>query len=63
MKKIIVPIDFSIHSEHALKTAALLAKKYKATVYALHMLDLQELSLTESENNQQEKAIYFLKYQ
>lgn len=27
MKKIIVPVDFSIHSENALKTAALLAKK------------------------------------
>ncbi|WP_158840944.1 universal stress protein [Polaribacter sp. L3A8] len=61
MKKIIVPIDFSKHSEYALKTAALLAKKYNATVYALHMLDMQEVSLTESENNQQEKAIYFLK--
>ncbi|WP_218598347.1 universal stress protein [Polaribacter sp. NJDZ03] len=61
MKKIIVPIDFSKHSEYALKAAALLAKKNNATIYALHMLDLQELSLTESENNQQEKAIYFLK--
>ncbi|WP_341221003.1 universal stress protein [Polaribacter atrinae] len=61
MKKIIVPIDFSKHSEFALKTAALLAKKYNATVYALHMLDLQEISLTESEDNQQEKAFFFLK--
>jgi len=61
MKKIIVPIDFSVHSEYALKMACLLAKKYKATVYALHMLDLQEISLTESEDNQQEKAIFFLK--
>lgn len=61
MKKIIVPIDFSNHSEYALKTAASLAKKHNATVYALHMLDMQEVSLTESENNQHEKAIYFLK--
>ncbi|MCL7764359.1 universal stress protein [Polaribacter sp. Z014] len=61
MKKIIVPIDFSKYSEFALKTAALLAKKYNATVYAMHMLDMQEVSLTESEDNQQEKAIFFLK--
>ena len=61
MKKIIVPIDFSNHSEYALKTAAILAKKNNATVYALHMLDMQEVSLTESENNQQEKTVFFLK--
>ncbi|MEO9569660.1 MAG: universal stress protein [Polaribacter sp.] len=61
MKKIIVPVDFSKHSEYALKTAALLAEKYNATVYALHMLDIQEVSLTESQINQQEKAMFFLK--
>ena len=61
MKKIIVPIDFSKHSEFALKTAALLAKKHSAKVYALHMLDMQEISLTESESNQQEKALFYLK--
>ena len=61
MKKIIVPIDFSKHSEYALKTAALLASKHNATVYALHMLDIQEISLSESETYQQEKAMFFLK--
>jgi len=61
MKKIIVPIDFSNHSEFALKTAALFAKKHNASLYALHMLDLQEMFLTESEDYQQEKAIFFLK--
>ncbi|WP_298879283.1 universal stress protein [uncultured Polaribacter sp.] len=61
MKKIIVPVDFSQHSEYALKTAALLANKHNATVYALHMLDIQEVSLTESQINQQEKTMYFLK--
>ena len=61
MKKIIVPIDFSKHSEYALKTAALLAKDYNATVYVLHMLDIQEISLSESETYQQEKAMFFLK--
>ena len=61
MKKIIVPIDFSSHSEFALKTAALLAKKSNASLYVLHMLDLQEVSLSESEDYQQEKTMFFLK--
>ena len=61
MKKIIVPIDFSKHSEYALKTAALLAKEFNATVYVLHMLDIQESSLSESETYQHEKGAFFLK--
>lgn len=61
MKKILVPIDFSEHSENALKTAALLAKKTNAAIIALHMLDLQEVNLSESPNYQQEKAVFFLK--
>ena len=61
MKKIIVPIDFSQHSEYALKAAALLAKSNNATIYALHMLDIQEISLSESASQQQEKAVFFLK--
>lgn len=61
MKKIIVPVDFSIHSENALKTAALLAKKTNATIIALHMLDIHEVNLSESPSYQQEKAVFFLK--
>ncbi len=40
MKKIIVPIDFSKHSEYALETATVLAKKHNAEIIALHMLEL-----------------------
>ncbi|PWG06850.1 universal stress protein [Polaribacter aquimarinus] len=61
MKKIIVPVDFSNHSEYALKTAASIAKNNDATIYALHMLDIHEVTLTESEFYQQEKAVFFLK--
>lgn len=61
MKKIIVPIDFSKHSENALKTAALLAKKSNATLIVLHMLNLQEISLSESPSYQQEKSVFYLK--
>ncbi len=61
MKKIIVPVDFSKHSEFALKTAVKLAKKNNAEILALHMLELQEGMLNESENYQQQKAVLFLK--
>ncbi len=61
MKNIIVPVDFSNHSEYALKTAALLAQKNDATIYALHMLDMQEMSLSESEVYLHEKTAFFLK--
>lgn len=61
MKKIIVPIDFSEHSEYALKVAVLLAKKYSLTIYLLHMLDLQEFSISESASEHKEKGVFFLK--
>ena len=40
MKKILVPIDFSIKSEFASKMAARIAKKSNSTVYLLHMIEL-----------------------
>jgi len=61
MKKIIVPIDFSKHSEYALKTAAKLAKKSNAELLVLHMLELSDIILTESDSQQQQKAVFFLK--
>ena len=61
MKKIIVPIDFSEHSEYALKTAAQLAKKYSAELLALHMLEMSDIMLTASEGEQYQKAVFFLK--
>ena len=60
MEKIIVPIDFSEHSEYALKTAAGLAKKYNAEVLALHMLELSDALLTRVDAQEQRKAIFFL---
>ena len=61
MKKIVVPIDFSEYSEFALQTAAMLAEKYTAKIYALHMLDVHEGNMSESITNQQERAIFLLK--
>ena len=40
MKKILVPTDFSVQAENALKVAAQLAKKYQGEIYLLHMLEL-----------------------
>ena len=46
MKNIIVPIDFSIQSENALRVAASLARKHGSKIYALHMLELNEAYIT-----------------
>ena len=40
MKKILVPTDFSLQAENALKLAAQLANKFNAEIYLLHMLEL-----------------------
>ena len=61
MKKIIVPIDFSEHSEYALEVAAILAKRNNSKIIALHMLEISNSMLTNNDNEQQAKAIYFLK--
>lgn len=61
MKKIIVPVDFSEHSEYALETAAILAKKFDSEILALHMLELSDAIYTASGAEQHEKAVFFLK--
>ena len=60
MKKIIIPIDFSEHSEYALKTAAKLAKKHKAELLVLHMLEMSDIMLSASDGLQNQKAAFFL---
>ena len=59
MKKIIVPVDFSEHSEFALETAAILAKKHNAEIVALHMLELSNAILTSTETSTE--TLFFLK--
>lgn len=61
MKKIIVPVDFSKHSEYALKAAAQLALKNDAEILALHMLEIHETSINESVSYQHEKTLFLLK--
>jgi nucleotide-binding universal stress UspA family protein len=61
MKKVIVPIDFSDHSEYALKAAALLAKRNKIEIVVLHMLDINISSLSESASDIQAQSVFYLK--
>ena len=61
MKKIIVPVDFSEHSNYALQAAAQLAKKYDAEILALHMLEISETILTKGETALQDETVFFIK--
>jgi nucleotide-binding universal stress UspA family protein len=40
MKRILVPTDFSVHAEHALKVAAKIAKDNDGEIFIVHMLEL-----------------------
>lgn len=61
MKKIIVPVDFSQHSENALKTAAALAKKRGSEIVVVHMLELSNAIISQSESYNQAEAVFYLK--
>ena len=61
MKKIIVPIDFSEHSEYALETAAVFARKYNAEIIALHMLELSNAVISSAESAMEAETVFYLK--
>jgi nucleotide-binding universal stress UspA family protein len=61
MKRIIVPIDFSEHSDYALEAAANLAKKYSSELFVLHMLELSSAILTTAGNAINEEAVFYYK--
>lgn len=61
MKKIIVPIDFSEHSEYALETAASIAKKHNSELIVLHRLELSNAVYTASRSSIGEEAVFYLK--
>lgn len=58
MKNIIIPVDFSIHSENALKAAVEIAKKHQSTVTIVHMIEFQEVHLSQEEKS--EESRYFM---
>lgn len=61
MKKIIVPVDFSKHSEYALETGAALAKQHNAELVVMHMLEMSEsIFSASSEDRGQENAFMLM---
>ncbi|MEX0273961.1 MAG: universal stress protein [Flavobacteriaceae bacterium] len=61
MEKIIVPLDFSEHSEYALQVAASLAKKHNAELLALHMLELNHAMISSAEGMHPEQTVFWIK--
>ncbi|MCR9182518.1 MAG: universal stress protein [Flavobacteriaceae bacterium] len=60
MKKIIVPVDFSSHSEYALQVAATMAKKFKAELFLLHMLDISDQLISITEATKRRELLFFM---
>lgn len=60
MKKILVPVDFSKHSEFALHVAAIIAKKIQAEIIVLHMMGISEAVLSKDEDQEYEEAKYYM---
>ncbi|HZJ20674.1 MAG TPA: universal stress protein [Pricia sp.] len=61
MNKILVPVDFSEHSEYALEVAATLARKQKAEIVVLHMMGLSEAVLTKDDSQEFMELQYYMK--
>ena len=60
MKKILVPVDFSETSAHALHVAARIAKQQQAEIIVLHMLGISEAVLTKDEAQEYVEAKYYM---
>ncbi len=60
MKKIIIPVDFSKHSEYALETAAELAKQHSAELIVMHMLELSESIFSSSSSEKDQETAFML---
>ncbi|REG88081.1 universal stress protein [Winogradskyella sediminis] len=60
MKKIIVPVDFSKHSEYALETAAKLAKQHNSELIVMHMLEMSESIFSASSSERGEENAFML---
>ncbi|SFS66021.1 Nucleotide-binding universal stress protein, UspA family [Zhouia amylolytica] len=60
MKKILVPTDFSEHSNYALQVAAQIAKKSNAKILLFHMMGIAQSVFISEEDQKQAEAIYYL---
>lgn len=61
MKKILVPVDFSEHSEYALEVAATFAKAHKAEILVLHMMGLADSIFIKEESQGIAEAVFHMK--
>lgn len=61
MKKILVPIDFSDHSEYALEVAATLAKRHNTELVALHMMGLSQAVISKEDSQDMMEAMFYMK--
>lgn len=61
MKKIIVPVDFSEHSDYAMEVAANLAKTHNAEILALHMLEISDMLVSASAVKEYSETLLFMK--
>lgn len=61
MKRILVPVDFSKHSEYALEVASILAREHKAGIVVWHMLGLSEEVFDGNEEEGAAEASYYMK--
>ncbi len=60
MKKNIVPVDFSEHSEYALMAAAKMAKGDESEIIALHMLELSDSHFSASDSDHLQELFFYL---
>lgn len=60
MKKILVPVDFSKPSAHALHVAARIAEQLQSEIIVLHMMGISEAVLTKDEAQEYEEAKYYM---
>ena len=61
IKKILVPVDFSEHSEYALEVAAQIAKQKNAELIVVHMLGLSESIVNNDESQGAREVVFYLK--
>jgi nucleotide-binding universal stress UspA family protein len=61
MKTILVPVDFSKHSENALVMASAFAKAYNAEIILLHMMGLADTFVSQGQDKKQEEGMYHMR--
>jgi nucleotide-binding universal stress UspA family protein len=61
MKTLLVPTDFSLHSENALRTAASIAKATNARILVVHMVGIKDTLLTREEADTALESVFYMK--